>query len=78
MAWMNWSANGGFDEPHPPDFEKYGSPHAFHVRNREMVESLGEGDIVLAFFKKGAKNAGTTRTVELAEAAGLTVRRFEA
>lgn len=49
---------------------------AGHRRNAEMV-ALG-ADTVVAFYKLGARNAGTAGCVKLAGAAGLTVKRVVA
>lgn len=47
-------------------------PAAGHLRNQAMVD-LG-ADVVVAFFKEGAANAGTHDCVRRARSAGLTVR----
>jgi YspA, cpYpsA-related SLOG family len=51
-------------------------PAAGNYRNQEMVDA--HPDVVLAFFKNGATNTGTSDCVRRAESAGLPVRRFTA
>lgn len=51
-------------------------PAAGAKRNREMCE-LG-ADLVLAFYSRGAKNAGTTDCVKSAGKCEIPVRRFTA
>ena len=51
-------------------------PAAGNYRNQEMVDT--RPDIVLAFFKRGSANSGTSDCVRRAEAAGIPVRRFTA
>ena len=51
-------------------------PAAGNYRNQEMIDT--GPDIVLAFFKRGAANSGTSDCVRRAGKAGIPVRRFEA
>lgn len=54
---LNWKVT-----PHPADPSK--GPSRFAIRNQEMVNLTP--DYVLAFFLKGAKNAGTQMTMDMA------------
>jgi hypothetical protein len=68
-----WAKKNGIEvEPHPADWNTYGKG-AGHRRNAEMVKT--DPDMVLAFIRNNSP--GATGCAELAEKAGLIVRRFE-
>lgn len=51
-------------EPHPPELDRFGSPMAYAIRNRDMAESFP--DACVAFYQEGERNKGTKMTVKFA------------
>ena len=69
--WAEFHGTG--PERHPADWGKHGRAAGI-IRNVEMVDA--GADVCLAFFKEGAANIGTKHCADLAERAGIEVRRF--
>lgn len=60
-------------EVYPADWDRLGKA-AGPIRNQQMLDT--GADLVLAFYKTGAKNIGTQDMVNRAEKAGIKVKKY--
>jgi hypothetical protein len=70
LIGASWASGAGWKVVSHPPKERTG--YYYNLRNQEMVDL--NPDYVLACFLRGAKNQGTTNTVNMAKAAGLKDR----
>ncbi len=63
-------------ESYPPDFAKYGSPAAYHIRNQRMIDEHPVHALV--FLEPGEPNKGTLSTVKRLETAGVPFTAYGA
>lgn len=63
-------------ETYLPDFAKYGSPAAYHIRNQEMVDQHPVHALV--FLEPGEENGGTLSTVRRLRTADIPYTAYGA
>lgn len=56
-------------ETYLPDYNKYGSPQALHIRNQEMIDQKPHHALV--FLQRGEPNRGTLSVVKRLITAGI-------
>lgn len=61
-------------EAYPPNLKKYGSPAAYHIRNKQMISD--GADVCVAFLKRTEPNKGTLGVIKLAQAANIPVEIY--
>lgn len=63
-------------ETYLPEYDKYGSPQALHIRNQKMVD---ENPVwALVFLQRGEPNRGTISVIKRLKAAGINFTPYGA